>query len=267
MTMHARDMSGDVDPDWWRDHFDAEYEATWELLRADELIDGECDTIGRLLGERGIGPGGRLLDSPCGGGRHAVGMARRGYVVTGCDLSLPSLRAAQERAFAAADGIDTVGGSIAFDQRDMRRPAALGHFDAATCWYTSLGYTLDVADDIAALRALRTSVRPGGIVLVETDHRASVEASWVDGGELELGGVLLIGRDRSFHDGILTETRASARNGVETAWTLQLRIHALDELVDLAEQAGLRVTDVLAGPDGTGPATRETRAIIVAERP
>ena len=43
----------------------------------------------------------RILDVGCGTGRHAIELAKRGYSVTGVDLSLNMLKKAREKAFSA----------------------------------------------------------------------------------------------------------------------------------------------------------------------
>ena len=62
----------------------------------------------------------RVLDVGCGTGRHAIELARRGYSVTGIDLSPNQLARAREKARAA--GVCPV-----FEQHDARQP----HFDSA----------------------------------------------------------------------------------------------------------------------------------------
>ncbi|HOB98735.1 MAG TPA: class I SAM-dependent methyltransferase [Verrucomicrobiota bacterium] len=66
----------------------------------------------------------RILDIGCGTGRHAIELARRGYQVTGIDLSANQLARAREKALAA--GVQPV-----FEQRDARTPHFLGAFDLA----------------------------------------------------------------------------------------------------------------------------------------
>ena len=55
----------------------------------------------------------KVLDVGCGTGRHAIELARRGYAVTGVDLSPAQLHRAKQKAVAA-------GVSISFVQLDAR---------------------------------------------------------------------------------------------------------------------------------------------------
>jgi len=54
-----------------------------------------------------------ILDVGCGTGRHSIELARRGYAVTGIDLSGDQLRRAKSKAIAA-------GVKVEFQQRDAR---------------------------------------------------------------------------------------------------------------------------------------------------
>jgi 2-polyprenyl-3-methyl-5-hydroxy-6-metoxy-1,4-benzoquinol methylase len=64
---------------------------------------GEVDFVEReLAADRAK----RILDIGCGTGRHAVELAKRGYRVTGFDLSEGQLRLAREKAAAAGVTVD-----------------------------------------------------------------------------------------------------------------------------------------------------------------
>jgi len=54
-----------------------------------------------LMRELGVSPGASILDVGCGTGRHAVELARRGFVVTGVDVSPGMLEEARKSASAA----------------------------------------------------------------------------------------------------------------------------------------------------------------------
>lgn len=79
-----------------------------------------------LVAHLELSPGARILDIGCGTGRHTVALARRGYVMTGLDLSAGMLARARQRAQAAGVEVTLIEGDatrFAFD-----RP-----FDAALC--------------------------------------------------------------------------------------------------------------------------------------
>jgi SAM-dependent methyltransferase len=79
-----------------------------------------------LLEELALEPGASILDVGCGTGRHAVELAKRGFAVTGLDLSSGML--AQARAGAEAAGVE-----VEWVQSDATRFSFPGTFDAAIC--------------------------------------------------------------------------------------------------------------------------------------
>jgi RimJ/RimL family protein N-acetyltransferase/SAM-dependent methyltransferase len=82
---------------------------------------GECDFLEKELGYDRTK---RILDVGCGTGRHAIEMTRRGYNVTGIDLSESQLKRAAEKAAAA-------GLKITFLRHDARNLPFNDEFDVA----------------------------------------------------------------------------------------------------------------------------------------
>ena len=108
--------------------------------------------------ELALPPRARILDVPCGSGRHALTLAARGHRVTGVDISTEALGYA--RRAAAAAGVD-----VEFVESDMRQVRRGGAFDAAVCLGNSFGY-LDrfggpdgAPYELAAERLLLTATR------------------------------------------------------------------------------------------------------------
>lgn len=80
---------------------------------------GECDFIEQEIGHN---KSLKILDIGCGTGRHAIELTRRGYAVTGVDLSENQIKRARDKA--REEGL-----SIDFQIRDARRLAFDGEFD------------------------------------------------------------------------------------------------------------------------------------------
>lgn len=116
-----------------------------------------------LLEELALPRGGTVLDVGCGTGRHAVELARRGYAVTGLDLSSEMLARAAVAARAAGVEVDFVRANAA----DFVLP---GRFDAAICLcegaFGLLGRDDDpVGQPLAILRNVARCLRPRGRAL------------------------------------------------------------------------------------------------------
>ena len=57
--------------EWWR-RFGEYYVRAFEIDRLDAMADREAEAAWKLLG---LDPGSRIVDAPCGFGRHAVRLA------------------------------------------------------------------------------------------------------------------------------------------------------------------------------------------------
>src|SRR5437762_102596 len=84
-----------IENDWWRHFFDGLAVEFWLRMTPESATQEEADFIERMIKAP---KGAELLDIPCGGGRHAMALASRGYRMTGLDLSPTFLRAAQNLA-------------------------------------------------------------------------------------------------------------------------------------------------------------------------
>jgi tellurite methyltransferase len=116
---------------------------------------------------------GEVLDVGCGDGKNALFLERRGYSVTGIDVSGRALQLLAER-FAAADRVPK--GS--YIQADIERWAPEGPFDVLVSY--GLFHCLSPRDRVRRHRELQALVRPRGIIVfcaltggipLPSDHR------------------------------------------------------------------------------------------------
>jgi len=103
--------------------------------------------------------GSRVLDIPCGTGRHALRLARRGASVLGVDVTEEYLKEARRKGARVPNA--------RFVRGDMRRIPLAGEFDAAINLWTSFGYFADPVDDHKTLLGVARALKPGGLFLID----------------------------------------------------------------------------------------------------
>ncbi len=134
--------------------------------------------------------GRRLLDVGCGTGKSFLPLLRRGWEVTGCDLS-PSMLA-QARAKA--------NGRVRLEVADMRSLPRFGQFDLVWCIDDAVNYLLDVQELESCLRGLRRNLAPRGIVLFDVNTLRAYRTFFAETEVQDHGGRRLIWRGQAAPD-------------------------------------------------------------------
>jgi SAM-dependent methyltransferase len=250
-------LSQHVSSAWYADFFTELPNEFWRRAVPPEATAAEVDFIEERLG---LAPDSRIVDVPCGSGRHSLALARRGHTVTGLDISAEAIEHARRTA-AAAD-VD-----VAFHQADMRDVPPDG-FDAAVCMGNSFGY-LDPAGTRTFVAALAAAVRPGGGLVV--DFSAAAESV--------LPG--FTGEDRTMQTGDITVSATTAydvahsrlvsgyrftRGAEEVALTALHRVLTCAQIDDLLTTAGFVDIAHYAGPDGEPFRLGAPRLMLTARR-
>jgi SAM-dependent methyltransferase len=149
--------------------FGPAYSHAYDLLYQDKDYGAECDLLERIFKTYGDGSIQDVLDIGCGTGNHALPLAERGYQVTGVDRSEEMLAKA-ERKRAQSNKRD----NVVFQRGDLRTLRLGRQFDAALTMFAVLGYQNHNADVLSALRAARSHLRPGGILVFDVWYGPAV---------------------------------------------------------------------------------------------
>jgi len=120
---------------------------------------GECDFIEREIGsDKDV----RILDIGCGTGRHSIELTRRGYSVTGIDLSDSQLKRAREKA--SEQKLE-----IGFHMHDARHLPFSEEFDLAIMLCEG-AFPLMETDEMnfQILQSAAKALKPGGKLIFTT---------------------------------------------------------------------------------------------------
>jgi SAM-dependent methyltransferase len=123
----------------------------------DESIERQAEQLTSIIHERWGAGSKTVLDVSCGIGTQAIGLARRGFLVTASDLSQRAISRAKAEAQRRSVEID-------FSVCDMR----LAHthhqrqFDVVISCDNSIPHLLNDSDLLLALRQMYDCTRPGG---------------------------------------------------------------------------------------------------------
>jgi len=237
---------------WWRDYFGDDFFDLHVDLFPPELSRRE---VGGMIELLQLPTGARVLDAPCGWGRHSALLREAGFDVVGSDLSVPLLkRAAPGPRYIAAD--------------IRKQPLRDASCDAVINVFTSLGLFLDDAEDVAALREARRLLRPGGRLLLESMHRDDVITQYAERDRWTLPDGTQVRVRRRF-DAVrgISHERLRWRRGTESGEKRHaLRLRTASEIDGLLQAAGFTNVQYFGDWDGRPFTHRDASLIALAVR-
>ena len=244
--------------EWWESYFDAQY-----LLEYEPIFSPARDRadVARLIELLGLPSGERLLDVPCGQGRHAHLLAEAGFDVTGLDYSRHLLDVARERGTAA---------NLHYVEGDMRALPAkwTGRFAAVLNLFTSFGFFLDPADDVRVVRELARVLRPGGVLIWHGGSRDGVMAKFLARDWWKSEDGTMIAHERSFDplSGILTIRSHWSGKRASGEREHRIRLYTATRLAEICQSAGLIVEEAFDGWSNAPLSRRSSEMLLVARK-
>ena len=242
---------------WWQTQFDARY-----LHEYEPLFDLAQDRreVARLLELLELPAGARVLDCPCGQGRHAHLLAETGFQVDGLDYSRTLLDVATRRGTSRM---------LRYTQGDMRRlPSRWTHrFDAVVNLFTSFGFFDDPGDDLRVLLEFARVLKPGGILIWHGGSRDGVMTKFLHRDWWSTADGTMFGQERTFDplSGFLEITSTWRGPDGDGERTHRIRLYSASELAARLRDVGL-VVELAFDAWTARPLTRRSSEMLLVAR-
>ncbi len=149
--------------------FNEIYAEQYDILYSSKNYQNECDVIESAFKLYCNANPVTILDVGCGTGGHVMEMARRGYDVTGIDLSQSMLDIASSKIKNETPFV-----SPKFICGDMRNFSTNCQYDAAIMMFAVIGYLTTNEDVLAGLRNIRKHMKIGALLICDFWNGPSV---------------------------------------------------------------------------------------------
>ncbi len=209
----------------------------------------------------GLPVGSRVLDCPCGQGRHSHLLAENGFNVDGLDYSADLLDIAKERG---------TNRNLRYTRGDMRRLPArwTGRFDAVLNLFTSFGFFASAVDDQQVINEFARVLKPGGMLIWNGGSRDGVMARFLARDWWKTEDGTMIAHEREFDP-------LSGFLSIRSTWhgpdgpgerSHRIRLYTASRLAALCASAGLIVLEAYDGWQDRPLNRRSTQMTLVARK-
>ena len=196
----------------------------------------------------------KILDLPCGKGRHATFLNSLNYNVVGADLSPNSIAHAKQFE----------NQSLHFEVHDMREPFNT-KFNAIFNLFTSFGYFDDEKINIEVLKNLKKGLKKEGVLVIDFMNVVAVQKKLVAKETVVKGGIEFDIK-RSIANGFIQKNIHFQADNKAHHYTESVRFLTLDRFKGYAKAADLKIKHILGDYNlNTFDENDSSRLILILE--
>jgi len=260
-----------VPSNWYEDFFHGVSLDLWRKAIRPEQTIAEADFLVKALQ---CEPGSHVLDVPCGNGRLSFELARRGYRVTGVDISEEFIEEAssarmdlnRDQPPATTGGSDSVA-QVEFILGDMRQIEGDAIYDGAYCFGNSFGF-LAYADMESFLNGVAHALKPGARFVVETGMSAeSTIGKFEEHASHQIEDILVTINEQYLAEESCIDTEyVFERNGERDSRNAKHWIYTAAEIRRMLERAGFTILNLYGSLKREPFVLGSEELLLVAER-
>lgn len=228
--------------DWFKDYFDNNYADYFLRNISEEFTENQVNLIEEILELKN---GDNILDIFCGLGRHSIALARRGYNVVSVDYSESYIKELRNNASKENLKISALA-------MDARKINFQDEFDAILLIFVSFGYFSD-EENKELLKNLTLALKKDGKILIDIENRDYILKHFITEKWREKDFGLLLERHKfdPFKSRQKTKRIIILNNGERKETERDLRLYSLNEIIDIAQEAGLSIFKLFGDYDKT----------------
>lgn len=218
--------------EWFKDWFSSKFYLEIYRHRNDEDARNLINLIQRNVH---INTDDKVLDICCGAGRHSLELARRGFHVTGFDLS----------KFLISEAVKSYKNSpeknlkVKFLIKDMRYFNFKGEFDMAVNVFTSFGYFDDDNENFKVIKNASDSVRKKGYFIFDYINADNLRKNVVPLSRNKYGNLYITQRREIKGDFVVKKIKiSSGKKNFE--YEEKLKLYDYNTMKKVFEQHGLK---------------------------
>ncbi len=247
-----------MDEEWFKN------QSFWEDFRSilfhGERVERTYSQVQKIVEILDLRRRDRVLDLCCGIGRHSLELARRGYHVTGGDLTKTYIEEARSKAKEERLDIEF----IREDMMDFKREET---YHAALSIFSSFGYFKKEEDNLKVIDNVYSSLEPGGKFLVdvigkEVLARIYTKKNWEKMDE----GYFLEERIIKNDWGLLENRWILIKDDGVKKGSFYTQLYSARELQNILEKAGFVDIEVYGDLDRSRYDENASRLIVVGRK-
>jgi len=241
---------------WYEDWFADERYLALYLHRNSAEASLALDLI---VKSTGIASDAAILDLACGGGRHSIGLAKRGYKnITAIDLSPALIREAKKNA--EAEGV-----RIHFQEQDMR--SFEGSYDLIINLFTSFGYFETDKENEEVIARVGKRLKTGGYFVIDFLNAIVIRRDIIPHDKKIISSGERVEQFREIRNNRI-EKKILIHSGENTSeFRESVRLFELKDFERMFEKAGLRIKETFGDYSGVPfNAGSSPRLILVGKK-
>lgn len=238
--------------EWFFEWFDSPY---YHMLYKHRDENEAEFFLNNLVNKLHILPNMKIIDLACGKGRHAIYLNKKGFDVTGVDLSASSIQIAQQ----------SKNERLRFYIQDLRHLNMDDKFDIALNLFTSFGYFQSNEDDVNALLNIHQLMNDNGVLLIDFLNKERVLQNLINQEDIQVENIRF-SISRWFDEKFLYKKISFADGPMNFDFTEKVQLLDLNKFTQLLNETGFEITETLGNYSLMPYSEKDSERLIILAR-